>query len=372
MTEPPDHEADGWAVIAVPLDSEPPALISTEEDDPEPEDPAPAWIPTGPPGGRIFSLAGRPAPGLYLVAWLFAVGGFAVLFMSLLASAEGITSARGAQPLLGVVGTGMLGLGLATAAGYQIVARTATRPEEAYRGPSPAITFGVALLVVGVFALGLAIIGLSPTSTESVPFLANLIAVEAGYALVVWLCVVRSGALTWRQMGWPVQRPLREIAIDAAYGVGLMVPALLAIAVVAAVTSQLLGGVQAPNVVPASRTSLDVVLLGLSAIVVAPIGEELFFRGFALSAWRRDLGVRSALIRSALFFGIIHIVNVQSADFGSGLQQVVLVLVQIIPLGFVLGWLFVRRGIVASIAGHAAYNAVIFVLALSLTKLPNV
>lgn len=360
MTDPSDAERDGWAVLAVPLDSEPPGPIDTEEHNPSPALNASGRMATGPPGGRVFSLEGRPAAGLYLVAWLLCFGGVAVLFLTL-----------SAPPLL-VVGTAMLGLGLATAAGYQVVARQSLRPPSAYRGPSPAVLFGVALVVAAVASLGLSLLGLKPTASDTLGFLANLIAVEAAYVLAIWLFVVRTAVFRWREMGWPSGQPPREAVIDALYGAALMIPSLFAIGLIAVLVSQLLGGVQAPNIVPPSRTTADVLLAAMAIIVVAPVGEEMFFRGFALAAWRRDLGARAGLVRSALFFAVIHIVNVQSVDFVTGLRQVLLVLAQIIPLGLVLGWLFVRRGIVASIAGHATYNAVIFVATLLLSNLPNV
>jgi len=40
----------------------------------------------------------------------------------------------------------------------------------------------------------------------------------------------------------------------------------------------------------------------------------------------------------------------------------------ITPVGAVLGWLFLRRGLVASIAGHATFN-LIGVLLVALTQL---
>ena len=77
----------------------------------------------------------------------------------------------------------------------------------------------------------------------------------------------------------------------------------------------------------------------LAAAVVAPIGEEAFFRGFALTAWWRDLGPRSALIRSALFFAVVHILNIEVApdQAGTGLAQALLAFLVILPLGVVLG-----------------------------------
>jgi hypothetical protein len=151
----------------------------------------------------------------------------------------------------------------------------------------------------------------------------------------------------------------------------ITLPAIVGILVLAAIVSKLLGDVQAPDIVPQSRTSLDVVFLAIATILVAPIGEELFFRGFALTAWWRDLGPRSAIIRSAVFFGIVHIANISSVDFATGFRQVILVLVNILPLGLLLGWLFVRRGIAASIAAHATYNAFIFFVLLAVSDAPK-
>ncbi|MFN8623135.1 MAG: CPBP family intramembrane glutamic endopeptidase, partial [Chloroflexota bacterium] len=90
----------------------------------------------------------------------------------------------------------------------------------------------------------------------------------------------------------------------------------------------------------------------------------LFFRGFALTAWARDLPERSALIRSAVFFAVIHIANISATSFSEGARQAVLQVVVIGPVGFVLGWVFLRRGIMASIAGHVTYNGMLLVLML--------
>ena len=121
----------------------------------------------------------------------------------------------------------------------------------------------------------------------------------------------------------------------------------------------------APETLPDAHGSTEALAVVLAAVVVAPIGEEAFFRGFALTAWLRDLGERSALIRSALFFAIVHILNIRvaAADQASqGLGQALLQFAVILPLGLALGWLFLRRGIVASIAGHMTYNGFLLVL----------
>ena len=115
-----------------------------------------------------------------------------------------------------------------------------------------------------------------------------------------------------------------------------------------------------PEVVPVATGGFDVVLVAIGAALLVPIGEELFFRGYAITAWMRDVGARSALLRSTVFFALVHVLNIQvdpSPDAAlNGAKQALLVLSVIGPVGFGLGWLFLRRGLIAAIAGHAAFN----------------
>ncbi|HWH24871.1 MAG TPA: hypothetical protein VNW68_08275, partial [Candidatus Limnocylindria bacterium] len=99
------------------------------------------------PGGRTFSIEGRPAAGLYLAGWMLSGLGLAVLFVAFQAGPP-------AGGVLIMAGLLLLTLGLAAAAGYQLLARR-TRPADAYRGPSPLIVFGC--LMFAVIAIGLAL-----------------------------------------------------------------------------------------------------------------------------------------------------------------------------------------------------------------------
>jgi membrane protease YdiL (CAAX protease family) len=47
-------------------------------------------------------------------------------------------------------------------------------------------------------------------------------------------------------------------------------------------------------------------LMGINTGVVAPIGEEVFFRGFVYTGLRRKYGVRNGILLSSLFFGLTH------------------------------------------------------------------
>jgi membrane protease YdiL (CAAX protease family) len=354
--EPGPNPGD-WKILSVPLDSGPPSSISTEEDGPAPE-----WVPgppngppSGPPGGRIFSLEGRPAPGLYLVAWLFSLGGVALLFVRSQSDQGGLAG------LLGLGGVGALTVGLAAAAGYQIVARSA-RDRGWYRGPSPVLCFFLVLPVSTILTLILRLAGVDIGSDDAYGFLLGLLAVAAGYAGVVWLFVVRTGALSWTDMGWPNRLSVSRALNAVGLAVAAILPTTFGVLILGGIVATLLGGVQAPDVLPQPRTQLESLAVALAAALVAPVGEELFFRGFAITAWLLDLGPRSALIRSAIFFAAVHVLNIQSTTFDVGLRQALLVLVEIVPLGLVLGWLFLKRGILASIAGHVTYNAILLLL----------
>jgi membrane protease YdiL (CAAX protease family) len=368
---PPDEaptavEGD-WTILSVPVDAPPPGPVVTEEDD-EPG-PTPAWAgaipdgpgpthqpPPGPPGSATFSLEGRPAPALYLLGWLLAVGGLALLFITTQAQPSVARSIMVIGALLSIA------LGLSAAAGYQVVAR---RDREArwYRGPAPLIVFGV-VIMLSTLASGL--LGDLVDPAQPAGFLAGLFVVFLGYVVTVWVFVVRSGALTWADMGWPtvgVAR-LRRALQGVGAGALVMIPATFAALMLAGLVATVLG-VEAPQVVPTASTSAEALAIALAAAIVAPVGEELFFRGFALTAWVRDLPERSALIRSAVFFAVVHIANINAASFREGASQALLQVAVILPVGLVLGWLFLRRGIMAAIAGHVTYNGILLLLTLA-------
>jgi membrane protease YdiL (CAAX protease family) len=271
-------------------------------------------------------------------------------------------NASGGFPVvLGLGGVAALSIGLAAAAGYQVVARS-TRDPGGYRGPSPILCFLLVLPVSTILSLLIGLAGIDIGPGNAVGFLLGLIAVGAGYASVVWAFVVRTRALSWSDMGWPRRWSARHALRAIGLAVAVMVPATFAVLIFGGIVATLLGGVRAPDVLPAARSQLDAAAVALAAALVAPIGEELFFRGFAVTAWLRDLGPRRALIRSAIFFAAVHVLNIQSTTFEVGAKQAALVLAEIVPLGFILGWLFLQRGILGSIAGHITYNSILLLL----------
>ncbi len=101
------------------------------------------------------------------------------------------------------------------------------------------------------------------------------------------------------------------------------------------------------NVIGAANPLIVVV----AVVVVAPIAEEVFFRGVAFGAWAREYGPRRAIVMSALLFAVIH------ASLAA--------LVPIFVLGLALAVIYWRtRNLASSITLHATFNLISVVIAL--------
>lgn len=91
----------------------------------------------------------------------------------------------------------------------------------------------------------------------------------------------------------------------------------------------------------------------LAAVVVAPVTEELMFRGVLLKALERH-GRTFALVVSALVFSLVHVLGL---DLDMLWQSAAVVLPPIFILGLVLGWLTQRKGRLGpAILLHSGWN----------------
>jgi membrane protease YdiL (CAAX protease family) len=82
----------------------------------------------------------------------------------------------------------------------------------------------------------------------------------------------------------------------------------------------------------------------IAACILAPVLEEMLFRGIVLRGFLRRYSRRHAILGSAVLFGAAHL-NIYQFVVG-------------IAMGVVLGWLYERtRSLIPCIALHAAYNS---------------
>jgi membrane protease YdiL (CAAX protease family) len=345
LTEPPDP------VHPVEPDAEPPAPVAA------PEPGAPELTPEpSRPGLRTFSLEGRRAPGLYLAGWLATVLGGPLFVAAFLSGVVDV----GRVALL-IVGSALLGTGLIAVSGAQAIERR-DRTDLPYRGPSPFLVFAASVPVTILVTLPIVLTGLevsSPTAT-----LLSVIATGGIWLGLVGLTVVGTGALGWREIAVGLaDAPPARLLGDVLVGAAAALPVILATSIVAAILIGLVGAApEGPIAIPSDPLGLVVSLL--AAAVVAPIGEEVFYRGFATTAWARSMGPTAAIVRGGLFFAFVHVLTLSGSDFGDAARVALVAFLARLPVAFALGWIFVRRGsLAASIGLHATFNAALILLA---------
>lgn len=118
----------------------------------------------------------------------------------------------------------------------------------------------------------------------------------------------------------------------------------------------LFGDIQPPEIPTAGNVKEYLILL-LIVSIVAGICEEVFFRGFMLSAYER-IGKTKAIIITAILFGVFHF-NLYNL-FGP------------IVLGLLFGYLvFLTNSIYAGIIGHVVNNAFAMTMAFLINTLSN-
>jgi len=317
--------------------------------------------PANPPSsGRRspFALEGRAAPGLYPAGRFMAIGG---------AAAALVGASAGGGPGAGILfGIGMLlaALGLGAAAGGQALQRRAAGTA-GYAGPSPLLVF--AAVVAGTYAVGTALGLLLPPLAPQVDVLLSALVLGSIGIGALAILVVGSGALSWRDLGFRLPATAEGGLIgDVAWGIALGAPTLFIGSGLAAGLVGLLGTTPAPTL-PLTPDPAGALLNLVAAVVVAPLWEEIFFRGYATTAWAATLGSRAAIIRGALFFAFIHVLTVSAGSFDEGVRLALIGFVARLPVGLVLGWVFLRRrSLAAPVALHATYNALPLLLYLAL------
>ncbi len=105
------------------------------------------------------------------------------------------------------------------------------------------------------------------------------------------------------------------------------------------------------------------IVLSLAAAVLAPVVEELTFRGVLLRSLARRMSTRATIVLTSLIFAAIHILSVDITDPDWLLQFAILV-PQLFLVGVPLAWLTIKHDRLGpAIFTHAGFNLwlVIFV-----------
>lgn len=229
------------------------------------------------------------------------------------------------------------------------------RPEATWRWWEAVLVALVALVVGGIAGAGAAL----TTSDEELQFLLTIMAFHLSLAatVVVWLRVLHRPAIP--ALGLP-ERPWSETWAGVVAGLTLRVSLFLVVPLVSYVIELVTDNTPAPpEQLPEKLAGAEIAVAIIGVVVLAPIAEELFYRGFLFLGLRARHGFGLAASVSAVAFGLSHF---STADSGSVLLVSVMTFV-----GFGLAYLYERRRrILVPILAHATFNAIGFILILLL------
>ena len=302
----------------------------------------PALAPTRLPGwpGPVLTIAG------------FVLGVSAVLTAELAGVGLVGSEAQAALVILGILGALVLAGGLVYTLARQL-RRRRFLPRERYRGPSIVLLLAFAILLAAAVTLPFVADGAAIRSGEGEITLAGAIVIitstQVALLVVSWAFVLRPNALAFAEPLLGADR-LRALGV----GIGWGALAWLGAAVVTFAVVLFLERVGLePDAGVAERAIglLEPWLVVVAVVILAPIAEEVFFRGIAFNAWLRERGRRFAYIGSAALFSVIHASLVS--------------MLPIFLLGLAFAWAYQRtRSLVAPIAMHATFNGISVAIAL--------
>lgn len=198
--------------------------------------------------------------------------------------------------------------------------------------------FGAIAAFIAIHRYHLPLAGLERNAKVAVP--AEFLAYVLAFAFMV--AVVRSRGLPfWRTVRWHWTSGALGYAV-----VGF----LLSIAVEFATAV-----LPIPKQLPIEKYFADPAgtwMLSIFGVTVAPMMEELFFRGFLYPALARPLGITASVLLTSALFALIH-----SSQLAAAWAPLLLLFI----VGLVLTIVRVRTGsVVPGFLLHAAYNFTLF------------
>ncbi|HVL33464.1 MAG TPA: CPBP family intramembrane glutamic endopeptidase [Actinomycetota bacterium] len=209
---------------------------------------------------------------------------------------------------------------------------------------------GIQAITFGILALTLLLVTLATKNDDALSVIGTIVnSISLGIVTILWIRRRHDAAV--RDLGLR-DMTASNVGVGIATGIlGIVVAYPVAALVIALIRQVSKSDVGDPCQLKftARPSELLLVFIGLAVVVLAPIAEEIFFRGFLLPAFDKwASSIASALITS-LLFGLAHLDPLLYAPT--------------FVLGLVLAWITRRRGsIVPSITAHMTFNAYGFAL----------
>jgi len=157
-----------------------------------------------------------------------------------------------------------------------------------------------------------------------------------------------------RSLGFRGRPSSEKLAIGLSVGIGLFIASSL----VGALLTKIFGPHPQPQALALLKHhgAFDFLLDFMAVGMIAPIAEEIFFRGFIFAGLAQRMDPRFAMVASALLFGLAHL---EKWSFLS-----------IFVIGAGLAWLYYRtQNLWVNILAHGTVNTISLILAFTVPQL---
>jgi membrane protease YdiL (CAAX protease family) len=211
-----------------------------------------------------------------------------------------------------------------------------------------AAALAVLLAFPVLIAAGRALIGLTPVSANAATIGVS-IALQGLLLCTAWLFTVRRYGVAWSELGLVPLGDGRSLRYTA-------IAVLGSLAIVAAYGA-LVRSFGLEDRVPESPIfrETDPRLLGLgiaAATLIAPLIEEIFFRGFVFAGLRKSIGPVAAAVMASALFALAHM-----SPF---------LYTPVFLIGLLLTWVYYRTGCLwYNVLAHLSYNSLVAYIALA-------
>jgi membrane protease YdiL (CAAX protease family) len=179
----------------------------------------------------------------------------------------------------------------------------------------------------------------------------NLVFVQGSVVILIMLLLFKY-RLKWKDAFGGLRNPAQTIALPCLLGSLFLFPAFLLHSVSHFIIIKMGGDPstqQAVQMVSAAENHAEIALQAFSVVFMAPIAEELLFRGVIYSSIKQIGYQRAAIAVSAILFATVH------SSWA--------LMLPLIVLACILVWLYEKTGsLIAPMVMHATFNAINFTL----------
>jgi hypothetical protein len=208
------------------------------------------------------------------------------------------------------------------------------------------------VLIFGIYS----VVSLVLLQATENPFLYNSLSYAFVFcpliALSTWV-ILRRHRRGLRELGIRWEDPGRTLAMGGVGGVVSLAASYGFLFLILAVLYLILGRMP-ETVTSQSSTSLggmELILAAAVVVVLAPVFEEIFFRGLLYPALRSRMGAVPAVILDGFIFGVLHFQA--------------LFMLSLVAVGVILAYLYEKSGsLLTPMLTHALYNGVVVAIAL--------